>query len=138
MIISARLFFCLRLGEHDDARADADQDRCIELRIQHLHGIADLTQRDNPCGHRGTDVRTHDDTDRLTQGHETRADETDNHDRGRTRTLDDAGNQGSDQHSFQPIGSQHPQEVLHFVADRLLCSFRHDMHAVEEHPPVLR
>ena len=123
----------VRFREHDDERADAYQERRVELRIQERRGIAQLAQGHDPCGDGGTDVGTHDHAHCLGQRHQAGTDKTDYHDRSGAGALDDRSDQRADPDRHEAVPGQHAEEILHLVSGRFLHAVRHHVHAVEEH-----
>ena len=72
-------------GNHKGTNADKNR-----------HILCDIKGK-NQAGNGGTNGRTHQYTHGLTECHQARIDEADNHDRNRSRTLDDGGNNNTNQ-----------------------------------------
>ncbi len=93
--------------------------------------LGDL-EGDQLGGHGRADIRAQNDADRLHQRHQPGVDETDHHDRCRTRRLDDRRNRDPDQGADNPVIGQGREDFAHAAAGDLLQALRHDFHAEQE------
>ena len=94
--------------------------------------IADF-KRHQLGGHRRADVRAEDNRNTLRQRHQTRADKTNDHNRGRGRALQHGGYQGAGECAHNRVLGQKTQNLLHALARCLLQGVAHAVHAEQEH-----
>ena len=79
-----------------------------------------------------TDIRTHDDADRLAQRQDARVNEADRHNGRRGRGLDDGSNHSAHQQRAEQIASHTFQRPLERGASGAFQAVAHDRHTVEE------
>lgn len=89
-------------------------------------------ERNDLRSHRGSDIRTENDSDRLPQSQKPRVDEADHHDSRCTRRLDHRSDNGSGENGNQTVARKILKELLHVLARDLLKPVRHQLHSEYE------
>ena len=91
------------------------------------------TEYHNPCREGRSDIRTHDDGDRLRQRENTRRDEADRHDRRGRRGLHGCRDKGTGENARETIGRRRSKHITQFATCHLLQAFRHHFQSVHQH-----
>ena len=121
--------FCFFTNQSDDNTGHNCQ-RCQSGRAQEFCPFCRGYQPASDCC---TDIRTHDDTDRLCQVHQACVYKTNDHYCCCRRRLDDRCYQSTQQDTHQFVLCQNFQNFLHFRACRILQTICHNVHTINEH-----
>ncbi len=129
------IFVSAFLGDHfeqDTNNGNYRRDRRRGQKLRDPVGAFYVGQTEYPPSDTGTDIRPHDDTDRLRHLHHARVDETDDHDRRRRRRLYDRSDRCSQEHTLDRCVRQLIQYQLQFFTCRLFQPVSHQGHAKQE------
>ena len=130
-----QILLLLCLACHDAQDTDHSQHQREVGGLEHLdqHTAAVQTdQTQQPCRNGGTDIGTHDDTHRLAQGHNTRVDQTHQHDSDSRGGLDHSRDQRTEEHTLDGAGGHGSEDALQLAAGQLFQTHRHHIHTIEE------
>ena len=120
---------------HVEDDADKGQHRAERGGLEHLDQETVALQAgktQDPAGNGRTNVASHDNADSLMQLHDATVDKADDHDRGRTGTLDDSGHAQTQKETFDGVVGQLAQDFLQLSASLFFKSLAHDVHAEQK------
>ena len=121
--------FCFFTNQSDDHTGH----NCQRSQCGRAQEFCPLSGGYQPTCDRCTDIRTHDNADRLRQIHQTCVYKTNNHDCCCRRRLDNCCYQSTQQDTHQLVLCQNFQNFFHFRACCILQTVRHDVHTINEH-----
>ena len=123
------------LGTHDQQNTNQCHNGREGLGLEHLDPdvvALDSRQRQDPCCQGRTNIGTHDNTDGLSQLHDTGVDQTHQHNGHSRRGLDGNSDARAKQKAFKGVIGHLLEKLFQLTAGHLLQSGGHDRHTIQK------